>query len=333
MAALTSHPLFHDGHAGFDTALDSEQQILVRDFNAKAKAGEINFQHEPCIICGSQDGDLISTYDRYRVWQPMILCKGCGLVRCTPRMADDILTWFYGSDFYRKLTGGNNILPHDRQKFMVLANRMARRHATITSLVPKVRSVAEIGCGAGWNLWPFHLQGCKVVGCDYGPALTSFGRDEMGMDLRTGSTEMLDSERFDVIILSHVLEHMPDPAAEISRLLPHLADDGIFYVEVPDARGICHGALHSAHLYYFTPTHMRALLAKCGLEAIAEHTHDGNVHFSLVARRSSTPVTIDLSMEYQRQRHAIRRIDQRMRLKSALERLGILDLVKRLIRR
>lgn len=332
MTVITRHPLFHDPAYPSSETLDGEQKALVVEFNRRAQTGELAFITPPQCLCGGTEFDQVATYDRYRIWQPVSLCRHCGLMACRPRMANDTIAWFYGSDVYRRLYNSDRMLPHTPDKFLARAESMSWRRDTIKTSVDydRVERVGEIGCGAGWNLWAFHQDGKSVVGVDYSPELTAAGR-AMGMDIRQGTMEALAGERFDVLILSHVLEHMPDPAEALAQGAELLAENGVFYIEVPDARDICLGMFQSAHVWYFTPTRLRHLAASVGLEAIAEKSY-GGVHFGLTFRRATKVETPALAGEYEVMRGIIRRFERREMVKDWLRRLGLFDLGRRFYR-
>lgn len=50
--------------------------------------------------------------------------------------------------------------------------------------------------------------------------------------------EYQPSRTFDTIVLGHVLEHIEDPVATLTRVSTWLADDGIVFAAVPNARSI-----------------------------------------------------------------------------------------------
>ncbi|MEI6613505.1 MAG: methyltransferase domain-containing protein, partial [Chrysiogenales bacterium] len=81
-------------------------------------------------------------------------------------------------------------------KFMILAPIIKDK---------KHFEIMEFGCAAGWNLIPFFNEGYHVTGYDYSPSLVEFGRSR-GLNLFTGSFQEIIGE-YDVIILSHVIEH------------------------------------------------------------------------------------------------------------------------------
>jgi len=230
MSALTRHPVFHDQNYPSEVHQSSDQKKMVVDFNAKVKNKEIGFERAHCL-CGSIDFDLVSTYDRYRVWQPIGLCRSCGLMRCDPRFTRETLDWFYGSDFYCELhTAGGDFKPPEKAEYDRLAaqSRVYKNVEDIIDLTT-VKRVGEFGCGSGCNLYPFFQQGMDILGVDLGAALVKAGQ-RVGMDLRQGSIEDMNGAPFDLLILSHVLEHLPDPIGDMRRLLQHLKPDGHVYI-------------------------------------------------------------------------------------------------------
>lgn len=74
---------------------------------------------------------------------------------------------------------------------------------------------------------------------------------------------------FDLIVLSHVLEHIEDPRGELRAMLKVLGPSGAIFIEVPNRSG--HGNLplddNISHLHFFSPASLLRLLADEGLEA------------------------------------------------------------------
>jgi len=79
---------------------------------------------------------------------------------------------------------------------------------------------------------------------------------------------------FDAILMSHVLEHLEDPAAELDAMVRVLAPGGFIFLEVPNRSG--HRLLaiddNRSHLHYFSASSLARLLANFGLESIALET-------------------------------------------------------------
>lgn len=79
---------------------------------------------------------------------------------------------------------------------------------------------------------------------------------------------------YDMVVVSHVLEHMGDPQAEMLAMKSLLAPDGALFIEVP------HGSGHRkfpaddnpAHIHFFSPDSLMRLVMKAGLHTRAIST-------------------------------------------------------------
>jgi len=84
----------------------------------------------------------------------------------------------------------------------------------------------------------------------------------------------LTADQYDLIIMSHVLEHIEDPGAELRHMIRVLRPGGFIFLEVPNGSG--HRRLpiddNSSHLHFFSATSLTRLLADQGLETIATAT-------------------------------------------------------------
>jgi hypothetical protein len=86
-------------------------------------------------------------------------------------------------------------------------------------------------------------------------------------------------DRFDLIIVNHVLEHVRNPVLFLRDLLPLLNSNGTIYVDVPDAAQYKSlESLHIAHLYHFTIKTLEAALKQAGLTALKFDRHSPPYH-------------------------------------------------------
>ncbi len=326
---IIRHRLFHDPSYPTFEELSDTQRAMIAELNDKIAAGRIGFRPISCL-CGETEAKVVATVDRYRIRQETVICCSCGLLRSDPLMDDAALDWFYSSDFYRKLYSGEDFIPHTSENFFGMLGTADKRFDIIAEILPDKRftRVAEIGCGAGWNLYPFFKRGIVTVGCDYSPEMTAFGRT-MGMDIRTGSIEQLQDGKCDLVIMSHVLEHMPDPKATIRAADEILEDDGAIYIEVPDLREFCIGTLQSAHVWTFAPDHLCALLRKCGFEAVSVVKR--GCHFAAVFQRSAEAET-GPNGRYGEIAAMLAKHERRQQLKDMLDSIGLLARVQSVAR-
>ena len=68
--------------------------------------------------------------------------------------------------------------------------------------------------------------------------LLEFG-NKKGINLIQGGLKKITGE-FDIIILSHVLEHMIDPIVAFKKLKSHFKLNWYLYIEVPNVLNFCY---------------------------------------------------------------------------------------------
>ncbi len=137
--------------------------------------------------------------------------------------------------------------------------------------------VIEVGSGYGDILIYLKSRGCQVMGSDLSVEAARKGA-EYGVDIRVGNLVdlRLPTSSFDVAILSHSLEHLPDPNVELTELARLLKPGGRIHIAVPngsavrlklDGRNWDHLS-HPFHLWYFDPRTLVRILTRHGFVPI-----------------------------------------------------------------
>jgi SAM-dependent methyltransferase len=240
-----------------------------------------------CDLCGSTKSRELGVGRRFNIAARVVVCLECGLAYQTPRMTEEELTEFY-REKYRDVYSGNNTEPSAD----FVAAQKNHGHQVLERLRPYLRpqtNIIDIGCGPGGMLVPFRAAGYHVVGIEPGH-YASWGRNELGIDIRQASFESTELEdvRADAAILSYVLEHVAAPLRVLKRAHALLLPDGILYVEVPNLwsiRGPVAKYFHVAHLTYFTPLSLRGMLKAAGFEEV-EVIAGKEYGLTIVARRT-----------------------------------------------
>ncbi len=112
--------------------------------------------------------------------------------------------------------------------------------ALVGLVAPTVARVLDVGCGAGDNarlLKEAHPH-AEVWGITVSEAEAVAARAHMRgcwvADVERDPLEFLEGERFDVMVLSHVLEHLAEPARTLGRLVRFVAPGGQVLIAVPN---------------------------------------------------------------------------------------------------
>jgi SAM-dependent methyltransferase len=95
--------------------------------------------------------------------------------------------------------------------------------------------------------------------------------------------QALPDAHFDVILMSHVIEHLPDPLDELIECRRILKPSGSIVIATPNARGLGHLAVGRhwlgldppRHLQIFTAKALTRLLAMSGFRPLQVRTHAG----------------------------------------------------------
>ncbi len=125
-------------------------------------------------------------------------------------------------------------------RFSVLIERMVswlrrRRANKIRQFVSSGR-VLDIGCGRGHILYHLRRRGWTVYGVELSADAASHARDVLGLDVSIEGfhPDRFADESFDVIIMWHVLEHLPDLRAVLAGCRRMLRPGGLLVVSVPN---------------------------------------------------------------------------------------------------
>jgi len=101
----------------------------------------------------------------------------------------------------------------------------------------KGKTMLDIGCGTGEFLVTGSNFGMTVIGTDVDTSISKFIHDKYGFRVITepfGPTTF-PKESFDVIVLSHVIEHLQKPADLLGAIHTTLKPQGLFVMCTPNA--------------------------------------------------------------------------------------------------
>ena len=159
------------------------------------------------------------------------LCQSCGLIFTNPRFTEREIGIKY--DTINQLNSVKYRLKQDPIDDVKVGRRSMRIYELITRFLNNrqredVPSVLDYGGASGYILIPF-IDSFKCAILDYEKWDLPSNVEYLGKDL----SNLSKSDRFDVILLLHTLEHIVHPTNLLNDLCEHLSDDGMIYVEVP----------------------------------------------------------------------------------------------------
>jgi SAM-dependent methyltransferase len=100
--------------------------------------------------------------------------------------------------------------------------------------------VLDVGCGAGGNLKTLQDQGWEPYGIEISDVAAAHARELVTGNIHTGTLESapFPPQSFDLILMSHSLEHLPSPVDALRRVHRLLKDDGLLVVSVPNVNSL-----------------------------------------------------------------------------------------------
>ncbi len=140
---------------------------------------------------------------------------------------------------------------------------------------PAPGTVFEMGCGSGLMLDTLRTLGWRVTGSERTEAAAQIAREQFGLRVVVGGVNAIDpSERFDLLLLNQVLEHLEHPAPTLKALAGILKPEGKLIIGVPNFdswQSIFGGNtwFHldvPRHLHHFSLPSLSVLIDQSGLE-------------------------------------------------------------------
>lgn len=251
-----------------------------------------------CPLCQGETSTLFSVPCDWR--KPMSSVKGykvnwcehCDYGQVWQRPDQTEIKMFYDVDYY---THGAVVTQDKSQKKEIFLDKL-RVHLAWRfdkgeelrpgSIVPLIRSnksdfsICEIGCGKGNNLSKFDSEGFSVFGVEPDPISRAIAKESFE-NVFDGTAEELPedilNEKYDVILMSHVLEHCRDVNTSVSNIKRIISDGGVLVVETPNCsaygfvnyRGEWPWSDLPRHLNFFTPSSLKSVLDKHGFRIVA----------------------------------------------------------------
>lgn len=222
-----------------------------------------------CPVCASRQIHFIQDYPhRAAIFDDcsIVGCNNCQLVFVHP-MPDHSAIDEYNANYFENAHGGMQLHPLT-VAFHSAINRLRAEHAErfLKRHNKNVLRVAEIGPGGGQfaSHWLAMHPGTDYTAIESDE--TCYDRlREIGLRVHSSLDEIASDAEFDLVVISHVLEHTPDPVSFINGCTKHLAKGGVLFVEVP-CLDYKHKKDVEPHLLFFDKPSFQFLLNTTGFE-------------------------------------------------------------------
>jgi SAM-dependent methyltransferase len=135
-------------------------------------------------------------------------------------------------------------------------------------------SLLDVGCGSGEYLRRMRKAGWRVTGTEPDAKAAARLVAQESFEVYGSLEELMQAHgrRFDVIVLSHVIEHLADPMRTLTQLNSLLAQGGRLLITTPNARSLglrifgasWRGLEPPRHFNVFTPESLNEALMSAG---------------------------------------------------------------------
>jgi len=228
-------------------------------------------QSERCICCLKEGRWKVHTRLPAMLFErqvEILCCCECGLGRTSPPPET-------GGDYY-----DDN--PHYNEQFSSQQN-LYRKFAeellsTLDGLVePGGKRLLDIGCGGGFLVEAATAVGFQAEGIDANRNMVNWCMDR-DMQVQQGDVTLLKkgSKRYDIIVLSAILEHVLEPKKLLCDCRGLLSDGGILLIAQASYDGFLpslfpwgwYGWQPKEHFWHFTPDSFARLAGESGFSCI-----------------------------------------------------------------
>ncbi|MFT3694660.1 MAG: class I SAM-dependent methyltransferase [Kofleriaceae bacterium] len=304
--------LVERGHESeFEQYLAAEQNVIVRWIDNDEDLAAIT--SDPKLVagpplhcpCGGDRFTTVHTYfappagevkfasapaDSYR--REIYRCSLCGHFISVFSLAAS----FYSGEYVDATYGDEAGMKRTFDRIMALppdrsdnTGRVARIDAYAAEHL-KGRTVLDVGSGLCVFLARMKQHGWIGTALDPDPRAARHATDVAGVTGIAGSLPKSDLGRFDLVTFNKVLEHVPDPIALLALALPHVADGGAVYIELPDGEvaareeGFGREEFFVEHFHVFSLASIARLAERAGFEArVIERLREPSSKYTLRA--------------------------------------------------
>jgi len=235
----------------------------------------------PCALCG---GEIFKPALECEGFS-FVKCKHCGLVQRNPQPdKNEILSRY--SDTY-----GNDYLSYELKnetaflKLQQLALKDAGFSKVEKTLFAEAKNPAilDIGCATGALIASLRGKGWRVTGVEISPSAI-YAKNERKLDVRDIPLEEnhFPDNSFDVILASHLIEHLNEPKSFLEETYRILKTNGSLFITTPDISGFQSRLFGSRwrsaifdHLYLFSRRTLSKMLKTAGFKVETCHSWGG----------------------------------------------------------
>lgn len=261
-----------------------------------------------CFVCDSINGTSISIGKYYiaslgSLNLKLKVCKKCGSVFQNEIVDEETMGTYYkkfSNYLNQSLDNNPNELNTDcdERLFSVIQDNL------------KTQSVYDIGCATGHLLNKLKSNGWKVGGCDPSPEAVKIADKKYDIKLDCGLFDEIIYKGYktDLIVLSHVLEHVYYPGELLKKAYQLLSEDGSILIEVPcfiAPEKWPNGYFTFEHINIFSENSLMNILKNNGFDILFKKITTENIVYPVITILAQKNGKNNKKLEYDNPLHSI----------------------------
>ena len=219
-----------------------------------------------CLGCGNHH----FSYPYIKKFRWLLQCKSCGFMFVYPQPTKEELEEIYSENYFDEWGSkeAENALREIKMKTY-------RKQLLEIGKFQDFHTILDIGCGLGYSLDSAVEQGYEITGVEFNEVVANEIR-QRHEKIYTDLDEILaKNQKYDVITLMEVLEHLPDLSKLFTELHRLMSENSLVMLTTIDADsgrakflrdGWYH--IHHDHLWYFTPRICTELFERNGFQVV-----------------------------------------------------------------
>jgi len=238
-----------------------------------------------CFLCGSDQNEAFANVESFGFPLEYYQCAHCGFVFQSPENNQAVDKDFY-TETYREIYQSSTE-PTKKDVWVQEQRALTLAGLLQTLKIGPHKRILDIGASTGLLLETFQnsllpdirddanltSSPVEAVGVEPGDAYRSYAQ-QRGLSMYSSLEALLESkpEKFDLVSMIHVLEHLPNPVDVLELIRKELLqDDGVLLLEVPNF--YAHESYELAHLACYTPHTLQGVLRQAGYHVFFFHRH------------------------------------------------------------
>jgi len=194
-----------------------------------------------CLICESAEmynyyypnvhyNDKVFTY---------LECNTCKSAQINPMPEESDYKKMYGTNDHKYLSNleGNEKINFSKKMPTYNHQKQQIDFFNYYNYKKSKKTLLDFGCGSGFYINHAQNKGLKCTGIEFNKEFATLMKNKTGFNICT--IDQIENEKFDIIHLGHVLEHMENPYETILELKKYAHSETIFIIDGPLEKNKC----------------------------------------------------------------------------------------------